>query len=514
MSSRAVVILTEPERCELAGPDLLMAAVLQIQQLNKAGVATSQTFCDHPAAAMTFIEAYAKAYPELQMRAADLPLPEQLYSIIASGRIMPLSAATAPEAAKPGEASQLYPLYVLSLGAPDALIRALKHNNFANSDIKVIEIAPLERPSADAVSVADAVAHEGEPAWWVGPSAGLVLDDDDGFGSTEWPSGDPLKLDSVEVDLDHIQSDHSNGQGYHYDRALDEPVPAPPSPSVETTPPSATTGEAGAGPSVAIGGASPDGGAPVGPLSPDAPEGGIPQSQPAGGISSAVGEASVLPQISVRAPPADAGSDADVAAEVQSPPSGEADAPDDPAVAETGAGVDGGNGHDRASDPAGDWGEGHAGSDPEAPPAPSSQTESSGSSTTTLTGVSLQAPGSDVLYPANASFAMDDDVSYPLPAGSGPGVLGDVFGGPADGEIDLEALFSSLSDPSGASTGARDDLELRLLGTRGAPPPDANGAETSYPGPDDPVAPGADRPATDPDDAGQEPMPVSHDLDI
>ena len=81
MTSRAVVILTEPERCELAGGEVLTQAMLQIQQLNKAGLAASQAFCDHPAAAMKFIEAYAKVFPELQLTAADLPLPEQLYPI-------------------------------------------------------------------------------------------------------------------------------------------------------------------------------------------------------------------------------------------------------------------------------------------------------------------------------------------------------------------------------------------------------------------------------------------------
>ena len=71
MSNRAVVILTEPEHCELAGADVLTQAMLQLQQLNNAGLTVSQTFCDHPAAAMKFIEAYAKAFPELQRSAAS-----------------------------------------------------------------------------------------------------------------------------------------------------------------------------------------------------------------------------------------------------------------------------------------------------------------------------------------------------------------------------------------------------------------------------------------------------------
>ena len=78
MSNPSVVILTEPARCGLADVDTLVQAVLQVQQLNQAGVAAAQAFCDHPAAALKFMEAYTKAYPELQLHSGDLPPPATL----------------------------------------------------------------------------------------------------------------------------------------------------------------------------------------------------------------------------------------------------------------------------------------------------------------------------------------------------------------------------------------------------------------------------------------------------
>jgi hypothetical protein len=52
MSNPAVVILTDPAQCQLADAETLVQVLLQVQQLNAEGVPSSQTFCDHPAAAM------------------------------------------------------------------------------------------------------------------------------------------------------------------------------------------------------------------------------------------------------------------------------------------------------------------------------------------------------------------------------------------------------------------------------------------------------------------------------
>jgi hypothetical protein len=205
MTSRAIVILTDPAQCELADADMLVQAVLQIQQLNKAGLASSQAFCDHPAAAMKFLDAYTRAYPELQERSSELPPPDVLHSVIADGRLKPLQPMPAPDGAKPDEASKNYPLYVLSLGAPEVLIRAMNHNHFGTSEIEFVEIAPPEAEPTESMSVAEAVDQEAmtRPSWHPEDSAER-REDDEYFSPVESGSSDPLKLESVEIDLDHI----------------------------------------------------------------------------------------------------------------------------------------------------------------------------------------------------------------------------------------------------------------------------------------------------------------------
>jgi hypothetical protein len=530
MNSSAVVILTEPERCELAGPDVLMQAFLQVQQLNKAGLAPSQAFCDHPASAMKFIEAYTKAYPELQLRAADLPLPEQLYSIIADGRVLPLQASMTAETAKPGEASQLYPLYVLSLGAPDALMRAVQHNSFAQSDIKVVEIAPLDQSDAESVSVADAVAHDGRAGWRTGTLADPDRDDDYAFASAERVTGDPLKLDSVEVNLDHIEVDRKDGEVEHYDRALDDPAPT----VMVPLPASGAAQDAGAGPPISLGGAAPGGSAAAEPTPTTAGisvaplEGGISPSPPAA-VASPIAEASVLPDASVTAPADPDGTvvEADPDEAVVEEVSG--GTPDDPAP----AGSDGPPDTPELSPEPGELhapapGELHAGPDSEAAPEPviesapegtpdeasEPETVASADSPGGPESPSFGDPGGDVLYPPNASFAMDDDVSYPLPEGIALPWFGDLFDGSTDGEVvDLEALFEGLSEPPGASAEVLDDLDLRLPGTHGASSGRTGDAGRPGPAPDASV-PGRDGSASDQDDPSHERLPVSHDLDI
>lgn len=515
MNGSAVIILTEPERCELAGADVLMQAVLQIQQLNKAGLAPSQAFCDHPASAMKFMEAYAKAYPELQLRAADLPLPEQLYSIIADGRVMPLKAPMTPEAAKPGEASQLHPLYVLSLGAPDALMRAVQHNSFAKSDIQIVEIAPLNQSDAETVSVADAVAHDGRAGWRTETFAERDLDNDDAFASAEQAAGDSLKLDSVEVNLDHIEVDRKDSQAKHDDRPLDEAAPP-----VVPLPATGTAQDAGAGAPISLGAAMPGGSGAAEPTptmaatSVAAPEGGTSPSPPAAAASPVAGEARILPDASATAPV-----DADGAGAEEV--SGGIDTPDDPAP-----GSD--DGQDGTADSSPDAGDLHAEPDPHAAPEPVTEPTLEGGSDEASEpeivdpadlrsgpdSPSFADPGGDVLYPPTASFAMDDDVSYPLPEGIALPLLGDLFDGSTDGEVvDLEAMFEGLSEPPGASAVVLDDLDLRLLGTHGASSRSTDDARGPRPAPDASV-PCRDGSESDQEGAGHERSPVSNDLDI
>jgi hypothetical protein len=224
MSNPAVVILTDPARCQLAEAETLVQALLQVQQLNEAGVPASQTFCDHPAAAMEFIEAYSKAYPALQLETSDLPLPQHLHSMVADGRLSPLRPVEAVETAKPEQSGQLYPLYVLSLGAPEALIQALQHNSLAKSSIRVLEIAPIEHANAEPVSVAEAVAAAPlARSSWLPESSRVPERGDEDAPGTGSLTENQVELSNVEDDLDRIQIDsvrdrqpHDRNDQVHY----------------------------------------------------------------------------------------------------------------------------------------------------------------------------------------------------------------------------------------------------------------------------------------------------------
>jgi hypothetical protein len=538
MSSRAVVILTEPDRCELAGADILTQAVLEIQQLNKAGLAASQAFCDNPAAAMKFIEAYAKVFPELQLNGADLPPPEQLYSIVAEGRIMPLSAVPTPEATKSGELGQLYPLYVLSLGAPDALMQALKHNNFATSTIKVVEIAPVERPSSDGTAVADAVAHHDRASWHAETSADLRHNEDDGFAAADWAPGDPLKLENAEVNLDHIGVEHKRAEAA-FERMADETAPpiaaAHPTPVVQ---PPASAASGGTAPP-ALGAADHESG-PAGAsqaVSTTASSAGHESNTlypPAAAPASSVGESA----LTENSPTTDgATAEPSNSAPPPGPSPGTGGAP--PHGAEDDAA--GGEGiHDpnepvvSATDPAAsdngqqgtpDNAAGQDGLHPEHDweaaqgPTPPELSDAGGRAPAEMAAgtdaLSFREPGGDVTYQPNASFAGADDVSYQLPHGTAPwDVLGELVARSGDGEtIDLEAIFGSLSHPPPAAAEPFEDFSFGLRGVHGATSPGAHGAGLPNAAPETPLPP-ADQHGPDQDDAGHERVPVSHDLDI
>jgi hypothetical protein len=129
--------------------------------------------------------------------------------------------------------------------------------------------------------------------------------------------------------------------------------------------------------------------------------------------------------------------------------------------------------------------------------------------------MSFREPGADVTYGPNASFASDDDVSYPLPLETGPGgLLGDLLARSENGEsIDLEAIFSLLAHLPGAAAGPPEDLSFGSGGLRGAGFPSAPDAGVSDPTPAMPL-PAPDHHGPDQDDAGHDRVPVSHDLDI
>jgi hypothetical protein len=495
MTNAAVVILTEPARCELADVDSLVQAVLQVRQLNEAGLAPAQAFCDHPAAAMKFIEAYAKAYPELQLRSGDLPPPEVLYSIVADGGVRPLQAPAAPEAPKLGEASQLYPLYILSLGSPEALMRALQHNSFAKRDIQIVEIAPVEPSSAGSMPVAEAVAHEpiSRSSW----RAENVTEPeaDDAAASAELAPSDPVKLTSVEVNLDHIKVDEKKDHD-RSDEAFDQPA------IVLTAPAAGSPGDAGSGLHNSTGSAA------VASAAPPASAG---QTVVLGTAAAPLSNPS--PNATAAVPPGAEGEGLDNTSQ------GDVANPCEAAGA-----VDPGAHSAASSDPtesgACSGGSPQPAPDDAAPPMIVDAVAVTGSRAGT--GAASEEPsntcgrsfidwGGDVLYPPNGSFVMEADVSYLPPADPGPGSVpfDDFFGSSGDHDVvDLEALCRGLSYP------APGGLDLELVGARA--PAHAGLQETGEPSPqpDTCTTPYSGTPESGEDDTPHERLPASHDLDI
>lgn len=489
MSHGTVVILTEPARCDFADPGTLLQAVLQLHQLNAAGVSASQAFCDHPAAAMKFLEAYAKAYPELQLRSSDLPPPETLYSIVADGGVRPLQVAATPEAAKPAETSQLLPVYVLSLGAPDALMRALKHNGFARRDIQVVEIPPAEAATPESVSVAEAVAQEPHArSWWRTDAADRAQDDDGLLPADESAPGDQLNVTGVEVNLDHIRfetkhepADHAAADAFGQPAVVPPPAAAAP---VDPHGPGAASGatEAAAKTPLVGGTAAPGGAAPTAAVEAS------PENENRGPAS----EAAAL------------GFEAASAADV---------APKDPVAAQEGTDPEAGEEHPDEAPPE----DRVVTTEPEGPPRAEAAGETDPEADTG-NGAAEDSPGidhhdtddsgDDVLYPPNDGFAMAADVTYPLPAGSSLSgdLLDDALGDSGSGEVvDLEAL--------GRLTEAPPPVEDLFELTRDAGRARGDGTAEHDPA----VAADADcliSPEADEESPSHERVPSGHDLDI
>ena len=214
MASPSIVILTEPANCQLVDSQLLLEALLQAQQLSREGVPVAQTYCDNPAAAAEFMDAYAKAYPGLELKSTDLPPPDQLNSMLASGQLAPLPT---PDGTNPAGAPMLNPLLVLSLGKPDGLLQALQGLRSVRNSINVIEIAPDTEARKVPISVAAAVAAHAlaDTSWSVETtSASSRHGEEDTLPAADEGANAPLRLDSVEFNLDYIQADSGNGQSH------------------------------------------------------------------------------------------------------------------------------------------------------------------------------------------------------------------------------------------------------------------------------------------------------------
>ncbi len=176
MSNPAIVLMTDPSRCSLGDVHYLMQALREMQQMGEHAV--PQAFCDHPAAAKDFIEAYAHAYPQLVLQDGGIPTPDHLQSLIASGQIGALGQP--PELAPFGgqapfggpktteqSSSSGFPIVVLTLGSSQVLIDAMQQSPAMKDSIRLIDIAP-EGADSLPVSIAEAVAHgglDGDGGW-------------------------------------------------------------------------------------------------------------------------------------------------------------------------------------------------------------------------------------------------------------------------------------------------------------------------------------------------------------
>jgi hypothetical protein len=551
MSTPAVVILTDPAQCQLAEAETLVQALLQVQQLNKAGVPASQAFCDHPAAAMEFIDAYSKAYPALQLQTSDLPLPQQLYSMVADGRLSPLRPAEAVETAKPEQPGQLYPLYVLSLGAPEALIQALQHNNLAKSSIRVLEIAPIEQSSAEPVSVADAVAAAPlARSSWVPESSSAL--DDGGASGTEPAADESVELTSIEIDLDWIQVDPVRHRKAHDQRetvhdkaawAVMEKSVGGPDPSLSDVG-AQTMAEVPASTIGVLEPSTPP--APPATLASE-PVAEIPPASPTDVSDTSVAQSDVPPVVaespsedSAEAPEEPAQNDM----EPSEPPSSDSGkqepttGPDAstrsaPESAQTASDVDDAAAASPSEPPSSDSGEQELTTSPDASTRSAPESAQTASDVDDAAAASSSSPegddesslaghtcvfallGEDVLYPPTGSFSGNDDLAYALPTSDAaePDPFTALFDFSATAEvIDLDAMYRHLSEPAAEGCAALKDFDFILLRAPNSARADPNDAPAAYSGCEGSVD--QCTPEPDEDEAATNPLTTVHDADV
>lgn len=237
MSNPAIVLLTDPAQCGRGDAHSLVEALLEIQQMGEH--AAPQAFCDHPAAAREFMTAYADAYPKLVLESQAIPTPGHLQSLITNGQIGPLAKphdmASLDEAWRPLEQNGLnaFPLVVLTLGQPQALLDILEQNQLIKKSISLIDIAPEAASDVMPVSIAEAVATRGlgvEGSWEdAGASGGqLALDEVDRAATPG--SLDPMLRDGqMSLSLDTVEPVEapSVAPPIYYGNAAKQPDQAP-----------------------------------------------------------------------------------------------------------------------------------------------------------------------------------------------------------------------------------------------------------------------------------------------
>jgi hypothetical protein len=258
MSNPAIVLMTDPSRCSLGDVHHLVQALVEIQQMGEH--AMPQAFCDHPAAAKEFIDAYANAYPQLVLEDREIPTPGHLHSLITNGQIGPLGRP--PDLTPPDElqrpieqnGANAFPIVVLTLGNSQLLFDALQQSPTMRESIRLIEVGE-ERPDALSVSIADAVAVrglDGDP--WAHDRSDTelpVLDDVAGATKTDVAS---VPLQDDQMDLDVVETadiSSSDPSAYHHEV---EPEPGPVEPPATAAQPALAGAEPAAAPMLAADG--------------------------------------------------------------------------------------------------------------------------------------------------------------------------------------------------------------------------------------------------------------------
>jgi hypothetical protein len=247
MSNPAIVLMTDPSRCNLGDVQHLVQALLEMQQMGEHAI--PQAFCDHPEAAGDFIDAYTHAYPQLVLEDREIPTPDHLHSLISSGQIGALGqpheltpAGDLQPRAEPNGANG-FPIVMLTLGSSQVLLDALQQAPAIRESIRLIDVGQ-ERADALSVTVADAVAIrglDGEP--WQHARSGmdrLELDDIPGAWKADLTSlalhDDQMSLDVVEAaEVSSREPVYDHG-GEHAPGPFEPPAAPQPAPVAVATP--------------------------------------------------------------------------------------------------------------------------------------------------------------------------------------------------------------------------------------------------------------------------------------
>ena len=246
MSNPAIVLMTDPSRCSLGDVHYLLQALLELQQMGEH--AAPLAFCDHPAAAKGFIEAYAHAYPRLVLQDDAIPTPDHLQSLIANSQIgalgqpperAPFAGPTsfgAPSRAAEQSGSNGFPIVVLTLGSSQALIDAMKQSPAMKDSIRLIDIAP-DGTDSQPVSVAEAVASGGLDGDGEAEGLGVARPELDEVASASIRASGDLAFDRDPLDLDGVETADAPSRERPDDDGGEPEAAAPaPAPAAEPAP--------------------------------------------------------------------------------------------------------------------------------------------------------------------------------------------------------------------------------------------------------------------------------------